>query len=402
MKAMKMSPYLASMFLFATSSPPADTLRQSLAAHSDRMFFWLVVSSAVTGIGVIFEAPAELHELGRWWKIRRLGKPIGWKVPITFFGLVLVIGGIIGEGIFEFLSANAETEIRAHDEQVLGDTIIEAGDARDSAEAAKGAAVVAGKAAGQAKDASSGAVKSSGNALTLATSARKEADTFETDIKSANTNAASAESHLAEALKRAADAEKETDTFEADIAAAKKQAADAESHLADALQRAANSEAELERLKTPRSISRLDQFISDLKRFKGTKYAFQSVVQDEESINLLKSINEMLKQAGWERDKSIDGFPALLVYGKEQADFSVPIGFGTGVQLFANAPDVPADWSTVQISDLPVHLKAAIALNNGLGNTVIPAGKGNTGGQIMVDKGDLLVIRIAVGKKPVE
>lgn len=83
------------------------------------MFFWLVVASAVTGIGVIFEAPAELRELTRWWKLKQAKKKVGWRVPITFFGLVLVIGGIIGEGVFEWLSSDAETDIRAYDENML-------------------------------------------------------------------------------------------------------------------------------------------------------------------------------------------------------------------------------------------------------------------------------------------
>jgi hypothetical protein len=79
----------ASVSLVATSSTPVDPVRQSLAAHSDRMFFWLVCASAITGLGVIFEAPTEFQELRRWWKLRRLNKKVGWKIPITFVGLVL-------------------------------------------------------------------------------------------------------------------------------------------------------------------------------------------------------------------------------------------------------------------------------------------------------------------------
>ncbi|MGD0443606.1 MAG: hypothetical protein ABSA39_06685 [Edaphobacter sp.] len=167
------------------------------------MFFWLVVASAVTGLGVIFEAPGELHELTRWWKLKRLKKAIGWKVPITFLGLVLVIGGIIGEGIFEFLSADAETSIRAYDEKILGETIIQAGSAKESAEAAK-------KDAELARGASSDAVVKAGKASTASAKALGEADSFESDITSAKKTAADAESHLADALERAAHAESES------------------------------------------------------------------------------------------------------------------------------------------------------------------------------------------------
>jgi hypothetical protein len=124
---------------------------------------------------VIFEAPGELHQLKKWWKLKRLGKAVGWKVPITFLGLVLVIGGIIGEGIFEFLSADAETAIRAHDEHVLGETIIEAGDAKDSADAASKAAKEAEKAAGLATKSSGEAIDKANSVFGIAAKAGEEA-----------------------------------------------------------------------------------------------------------------------------------------------------------------------------------------------------------------------------------
>jgi hypothetical protein len=208
---MTISPYLASLYLFNTSPPPIDTVRQSLAAHSERMFFWLVLASAVTCLGVIFEAPGEIYELKRWWKLKRLGKAIGWKVPITFFGLVLVIGGIVGEGIFEFLSADTETAIRGHDEQVLGDTIKQAGTAKQSADTARGAAQTAITASGNA-------IGKATEANEASTKALREADTFEKDIVSAKELAASAESHLADALQRAAEAESESAKAQSELA----------------------------------------------------------------------------------------------------------------------------------------------------------------------------------------
>jgi hypothetical protein len=175
------------------------------------MFFWLVCASAITGLGVIFEAPTEFQELRRWWKLRRLNKKVGWKIPITFVGLVLVIGGIVGEGIFEFLSADAETNIRAYDEKVLGDTIIEAGSAKDSAEHASHAAQAA-------ITESSDAIDKATKASEASTKALKEADTFERDIVSAKRLAASAESHLADALQRAAKAESEIAASQTELA----------------------------------------------------------------------------------------------------------------------------------------------------------------------------------------
>jgi len=114
------STYFTAFFLFSVAPAPADLTRQSLLGYAAQMFTWLVVSSIVTGVGIVFEIPAEFRQLSRWWNLKKLKKPIGWAFPATFFGLVLVIGGIIGEGIFEYLSANAETNIREYHGRLLG------------------------------------------------------------------------------------------------------------------------------------------------------------------------------------------------------------------------------------------------------------------------------------------
>ena len=125
-----MSMYFASLSLLATSaSPPVDTVRQSLIDRSDRWFFWLVVSSIVVGIGVCLEAPESTIALKRWFRHWRREPDVppederSLAIPASYLGLLLVILGVAGEGIFEALSSNAETTLRAHDEQVLGDTI---------------------------------------------------------------------------------------------------------------------------------------------------------------------------------------------------------------------------------------------------------------------------------------
>jgi hypothetical protein len=107
-----------------------------LAKTSDRWFFWLVVSSILVGAGVCLEAPEATIALKRWYlhwieapdippeNERRLA------IPIEYLGLLLVILGVIGEGVCELGSSSAETALRAHDEQVLGETILAAGDAK--------------------------------------------------------------------------------------------------------------------------------------------------------------------------------------------------------------------------------------------------------------------------------
>ena len=141
-----MSAYFTSLFLLVTSvSPIIDIARQSLIANSDRWFTWLVVSSIVVGVGVCLEGPEATITLKRWYRHWK-GVEVppenekSFAIPASYLGLLLVIFGVAGEGVFEFLSSNAETALRAHDEQVLADTISEAGDAATAAIRAKAAA----------------------------------------------------------------------------------------------------------------------------------------------------------------------------------------------------------------------------------------------------------------------
>jgi hypothetical protein len=128
---------------------------------------------------------------------------LSWHVPAGAIGLMLVIIGVISEGVFEAYVSKSDTDLRSHDEQILTDATLKAAFAKDSAE-------LASVAAGRAKDASGKAVESASSALSLAGGARKEADSFEAGIVSATKQAADAESHLAEALERANRAEKES------------------------------------------------------------------------------------------------------------------------------------------------------------------------------------------------
>lgn len=141
--------HLNSLYLLAAASPPVDAVRDALARTSDRWFFWLVMSSIAVGIGVCLEAPEATIVLKRWylhWKRvpdippeneRRLA------IPIEYLGLLFVILGVIGEGICELGSSSAETALRAHDEQIMGDAQLAAAQAQQKAnEAAKQAGLL--------------------------------------------------------------------------------------------------------------------------------------------------------------------------------------------------------------------------------------------------------------------
>jgi hypothetical protein len=87
-----------------------------------------------------------------------------------------------------------------------------------------------------------------------------------------------------------------------EVATAKESAASALERAAGAEQRAAEANLELARLKSPRTLSPEQQtrLVDKLKAFSGQKYSF-NVFPDPEPINLLRLIDNVLKNAGWMR-----------------------------------------------------------------------------------------------------
>lgn len=368
-----MNPYLSSLSLLATSSPPVDAVRQLLIARSDRWFFWLVVSSIVVGIGVCLEGPEATIALKRWyldWKNREVPpeNARSLAIPASYLGLLLVILGVAGEGVFESLSSNAETALRAHDEQVLADTISEAGAAKDSANTAAADAKAAGEQSSQA-------TASASNARTLATGATREADSFRQAITDAKQQAADAVSRLAEA----------------------------ENKLADATQRELAAEVEVNRLKTPRSLVHTDDAIRALKPFSGTEYML-SVFADQESIQLTKDIAGVLGAAGWVRKEptthTIGGETYFEVFSDKFTD-SVPSCIEIGVQIHVQEKESLEVLQRMRPPNLPKSLQAADTLRTALTPSISPSDERNVGNVVQLDpKPGEGPVMICVGKKP--
>lgn len=229
---------------------------------------------------------------------------------------------------------------------------------------------------------------------------------FEFDIAKANKGsadalerAAKAEENLADAKRSAAEANAKAEVFRLDIAKANESAAQAQARVANATAEAAKANLELAKLKTPRSLTRVPELVASLAPFKSTEYVFTSVFQDEDSILLLRAIDDVLQKAGWKRGKSVPGFPGINPYGKDVPDFAVPIGFGTGVRVSTDAPML-IDFNKVQISDLPLHIQAAGTLKFALGQCISPLDANSTGKLAEVEQGTSTIVRIAVGKKP--
>jgi hypothetical protein len=233
---------------------------------------------------------------------------------------------------------------------------------------------------------------------------KKDSASFELDIAKANKGSADAleraskaEENLENAKRSAADANAKAEGFRLSIAKANESAAQAQAQVAKATAEAAKANLELARLKTPRSLTHMPELIAALSAFKGTEYVFVSVFQDEESMYLLRAIDEVLQKAGWSRGKSVAGFPGINIYGSEARSFTVPVGFNTGIQISVDFPEATSTIESLPLDKLPPPLKAAVLLDMQLSVSLFPPSDIK---KVNVEKGTSTTMRIAVGKKP--
>jgi len=252
----------------------------------------------------------------------------------------------------------------------------------------------------QASSDASQAITDSGTALSQAKDALRKTGAAEGAMKNAANEAMNARTAASSALSIAHDARTEADSFEKDIVSAKQQSADAESHLADALRQAANATEQLNRIKTPRSLTRVPELISTLEPFKGTEFVFESVFHDEESVYLLRSIDDLLQKAGWKRGKSVAGFPGIDIYGSEERNFAVPVGFNIGIKISTDSPKPLEHLESTTLKDFPLYIQAAGTLNFGLSQCIVPLQGNSVGKLTSVETGPSTTIRIAIGRKP--
>jgi hypothetical protein len=206
------------------------------------------------------------------------------------------------------------------------------------------------------------AITDSSTALSQAKEAVTKAGIAQDSLGRAEDEANGAKAAASNALTLASGARQEADSFERDIVAAKKQAADAESHLAEALKRAADASAELDRIKSPRSLTNASELVNILKRFSGTEFMFASVFSDDESIQLLKQINNVLEGAAWKRLKHSEmnlGIPAIQLTGRDDL---VNTDVSTGVHIEVDSPETVETLTSLPRDQLPSHVMIAILL----------------------------------------
>ena len=244
--------------------------------------------------------------------------------------------------------------------------------------------------------------RESQSALANATNADSKAKAAASllDIARKDSDAAKQASNKAQTI--AHDARQEADSFEKDIVTAKERAAAAESHLAEAEKQAANATAELNRLRSPRTITNAAQLVSELRRFKNTNYKFMSVYPNDESTDLLESIDDVLQRAGWQRQSQQGlnlGIPALSLTDAH-GTFIVPEGINTGVEISADSSEPITVLNSLPPDKRPAPVRIAVVLRNSLASSILPSNDVNTKVSVNEVKQPTMLIQIAVGQKP--
>ncbi len=332
---------------FARFLPGWNSLDSARAVHSDLELAALVFFALL----VLFDVLAHLSDdKNRERRFERIG--------LWFFGIA-----VIAE-LLAYPYGQRNDDLSA---QVIGSLDTKAQNAADNASKALTDSKDAETKSGDAVDKAGKANLSSSNAIALARGARKEADSFERDIKSANNTAIAAEQHLKEALNDAAEAQ-----------------------------------AELNRLRSPRSLIDESGLIAALLPFKGTEYTI-SVFQDDESIQLTKELGQVLDSAGWirkEPSQHMLGLTYLNVFDQEFKD-SVPVCVATGIEIDAQITESAEAVQLAAPQNRPKSARAAGALWSALRQRVSPFDKGNLGRGVGIKmvraEGP---VEICVGKKP--
>lgn len=190
-----------------------EVTRSCLVANGDVWFDWLVTATAVLFVGAIAEYWLE-HEHRSpfvWLRTRPSGlklKPhirgsqrfIKLERRCKFIALIMVVAGIGGEGIFEILSAKAETAVRefdqTHNEAAERETSNRLGAARRELDRAKTAL---GSEIQTAQEAAKAAGLEASKAQALAADARRQVTSAEKDILVAKRQLADVEAKAAQA-----------------------------------------------------------------------------------------------------------------------------------------------------------------------------------------------------------
>jgi hypothetical protein len=124
--------------LRAALLPTQDaSIRDVLLAGADRALHGLLVMSGIVAIGIFFE----IFEVWAEFRIWRESNPRkNWRPLLSLIGLILVIVGVFGEGIYEGLLGTQDTKLRDFDKTTIADSELKAAQANERASNAEGVA----------------------------------------------------------------------------------------------------------------------------------------------------------------------------------------------------------------------------------------------------------------------
>jgi hypothetical protein len=281
-----------------------NAIREDFQTLRDSYFAGLLVFTGIVAVGVVLEETDLLpirkirsrtlngYPLVRYKLIRLLKavERIGW---------VLVVIGVIGEGVFEGYTSKADGLL-----QTLSDALV--------SESQRAAATANERAV---------------NAEVLAKGYEAQIADSNARVKTAEAKVAAANAASHEAVAKVAEASAKAESFRLDIAKANEAAKQAEA-------RAVEAQLALERFKADRTLSDEQQkrIVLKLKPFAGQKFAF-AVYPNPESLKFLKLIADVLKSSLWER---ID--PQIGSVNVEAAGGLAGEAFDAGISAFT-APD---------------------------------------------------------------
>jgi hypothetical protein len=347
-----------------------DLVRSDFESFRNIWFDRLLISTAVVVVGLLFELPEILQDSIHAIRDLRHGSTPAPEVSarvklLVSVGWLLIVVGVVGEFVADSFVSKADGIVQIFDETLIAD-----------------------------------AQRKTGLASARAASAFERAAQTEREASQENERAAKAEQQAQQENERAAKALDAAETARKEAEGFQLQIAQANEHAANAEERTKEAELELARIQTPRSLIRVPELTSALESFKGTEYVFVSVFQDEESIYLLRAIDDVLQKAGWKRGKSVAGFPGINVYGTEERNFTVPVGFNIGIQISTDSTQPIEHLESIQVTDLPLYLQAAATLKVDLSQCISPLQDNSAGKMVDVQTGASTTIRIAVGRKP--
>ena len=378
----------------SNGSPDAsDKIRLSLEASSAGWFKLVQWAGYAVGLGCAMDAPETFLVIRRWWFLKfkdidheeTKADRKSWPTPLAAVGLIVIVIGIVLETFGESKVSDVDALLRTHESEKLSAAEQEAASATRDAGTARNSAITAATASSGAKTSSDNAaaaavkaISASGDAITTASEARKEADSYARDIAAAKQEAANAVSHLAEAEKR----------------------------LAESTEREASEEAKLAAIKTPRSLINTKELLATLKPLKGTEYTL-NVFQDDESVQFTKSVDEVLREAGWVRRQKGTyhlGIPSFSIFKGDTPnhDESVPVCVETGIQIHVRSTRSLQALIATPATDLPISIRNAVTLRSALQGSIAPTEEHNVAERVTLDEanpGEGPMV-ICVGKKP--